>query len=317
MEWIDEAYRENAPLLRGLGYRLLGDVVAAEDLLQETFVRALESPSPEDDAPVLPWLKGVATGLGITFLQRRRARGYSGPWLPMPIETGPGGLEILASRATGSTARYGFAESFSYGFLAALEGLTPEERAALVLRDVFAESEDLVSAALDSAAPAVQDLLARARQRMAAHDARCLAPDDTQRERVRLVLETFLEAVASGQRGALDGLLAHDVTAVTDAGGEFLGARVILEGREQVGEFAWELAGEKAAGMRLDIREINFLPAIVIEFEEPGQGQAPRTVQRIDLDAEGRIATWHAILASGKLNGVSFDGLRPGLGALA
>lgn len=317
MDPVDQAYRENAALLRGLGYRLLGDAMAAEDLVQETFVRALEKPPADLSRGLLPWLKRVATNIGIDQLRRRQHKAYTGPWLPMPLETGAGGVEIAAPHEVQPEARYDRIESLSFGFLVALEVLTPKQRAVLVLRDVLDDSVADVAESLEISEADVKTTLHRARAGMAGYDTARAVPDDARRERVRLALETLLEAVAKGERSAADALLAGGIEAFTDAGGEFFASRKILQGRERVGTFLWNLATKGAPDVRMDIREINFLPALVVELVEPKQGQAPRLVQRIDLDAEGRIATWHAILASGKLAGVSFDGIRPGLGAFA
>src|SRR5215813_13306039 len=85
---LETAFAEHRPFLWSLCYRLCGDAADAEDLVQETFVRALQHPPRRTDVPWRPWLVKVALNLGRDLLRRRRRRGYVGPWLPSPIETG-------------------------------------------------------------------------------------------------------------------------------------------------------------------------------------------------------------------------------------
>ncbi len=75
----------------GLCYRMTGDAADAEDLVQETFARAVTSPPARTDEPWRPWLVRVAVNLARDRLRRRRRKGYTGPWLPSPIETGDEG----------------------------------------------------------------------------------------------------------------------------------------------------------------------------------------------------------------------------------
>src|SRR3954465_6046003 len=81
------SFREHERYLWGLCYRLTGSAAEADDLVQDTFVRAMERPPPRPDEPWRPWLPTGAMTLGKAALRKRRRRGYAGPWLPSPIET--------------------------------------------------------------------------------------------------------------------------------------------------------------------------------------------------------------------------------------
>ena len=128
---LEHAFGEHRPFLWSLCYRLCGDAADAEDLVQDTFVRALQHPPSRTDAPWRPWLVKVALNLGRDLLRRRRRRGYVGPWLPAPVDEPP------AAEGAGPGARYDRLESVTVAFLLALEALTPAQRAVLLLRDVF------------------------------------------------------------------------------------------------------------------------------------------------------------------------------------
>src|SRR5438552_11485670 len=85
---LNDIFKAHERFLWGLCYRLTGNAADADDLVQETFVRALERPPARTDVPWRPWLVRVAVNLGRDLLRRRRRAGYVGPWLPAPIDTG-------------------------------------------------------------------------------------------------------------------------------------------------------------------------------------------------------------------------------------
>src|SRR5262245_37766111 len=118
---VAREYDAHRSFLWGLSYRLTGSAADADDIVQETFVRALARPPARTDAPWRPWLVRVALNLGRDLLRRRRRRRYEGPWLPSPVETdsAPPSFEPAAEGTPAS--RYDLLESLSFAFLLALE----------------------------------------------------------------------------------------------------------------------------------------------------------------------------------------------------
>jgi RNA polymerase sigma factor (sigma-70 family) len=311
---LGDAFRADRRFLWGLCYRLTGSAADADDLVQETFARALARPPARPDAPWRPWLVRVALNLGRDLLRRRRRRGYVGPWLPGPTETGeeesPPAYEHPGEAGAGTEGRYDLLESVSFAFLLALEALTPRQRAVLLLRDVFDYSVREAAEALGMSAVAVKTTHHRARRAMREYDrARCI-PTRALQERTRAVLERFVAGLATGDRAAVEALLAEDVRAVSDGAGEVHAARVPIVGRARVARFYANLAARRGPLARLELRLLNGLPALVAELPPGPPGEARRFVLRCDLDAAGRIARLHTILAARKLAGVPFPPAR-------
>ena len=115
---------------------MTGNAADADDLVQETFVRAIKRPPPRTDEPWHLWLVRVAINLSRDLLRQRKRQSYEGQWLPSPIETVPPTFDPPDESGNPAT-RYDLIESVSFAFLLALEALTPTQRAVLVLRDVF------------------------------------------------------------------------------------------------------------------------------------------------------------------------------------
>src|SRR6476646_10200054 len=135
-----QTYDNDKRFLWGRGYRMTGSAADADDIVQDTFVKALEKPPIDLDAPLRPWLVKVALNLSRDQLRRRRRREYFGPWLPSPVVTegdGPLRMDEPTAPELSPVARYDLMESVTIAFLLALEALTPTQRAVLLLREVF------------------------------------------------------------------------------------------------------------------------------------------------------------------------------------
>ena len=184
-----DVFAAHRRLLWGLCYRLTGSSADADDLVQETFVRAMERPPEHADVPWRPWLVRVATNLALDLLRYRRRRAYVGPWLPAPIETGdeasPPSYELVVDERTTTEGRYDLVESVSFAFLLALEALAPKQRAVLLLRDVFDFTVAETADALGLTPENVKTTHHRARRAMAAYDRRRCVPTRALQERTR------------------------------------------------------------------------------------------------------------------------------------
>src|SRR5262249_25823112 len=234
--------------------------------------RALTRPPARRDDPWRPWLVRVAMNLALDVLRRRRRRAYVGPWLPSPIETdddeppahepvvvGPDGHPLTTE------GRYDLMESVSFGFLLALEALTPRQRAVLLLRDVFDYSVADAAAALAMSEPNVKTTHHRARVAMAAYD-RARLPRTTERTAAtRETLGRFLVALNDAEPRAVETMLAADVRAYSDGGGEFIAAKVPIVGTQKVARFFWKLTHLHPTGASRRITELNGVPALVVD----------------------------------------------------
>jgi len=308
--FLADLFREHRQFLWGVCYRMTGSAADAEDLVQETFVRALERPPGRPDEPWRPWLVRVAMNLARDWLRRRKRRAYVGPWLPAPIETGdevsPPAFEPAVDGEHTTEGRYDLLESVSFAFLLALEALTPQQRAVLLLRDVFDYSVRDTAAALAMSEPNVKTTHHRARQAMQAYDRTRCVPTRELQDRTREALAQFMTSLLSGDVPAIEAMLADSVHALSDGGGEFFAARKPLIGRERVIRFHWNLWRRRMEGARFAARMINGLPAVIGEFQTGKPGEPPRLVFRCDIDAQGRITALHSVVTTRKLAAIDF-----------
>jgi RNA polymerase sigma-70 factor (ECF subfamily) len=294
-------------MLWGLCYRLTGCAADADDIVQETFVRALERGRTADDPTWRAWLVRVAVNRGLDVLRTRKRRGYGGPWLPSPIETG---LEERAGDRSADTpeARYEQLESVTFAFLLALDALTPKQRAVLLLRDVFDYSAAETGDVLDMSAENVRITHHRARHAMQAYDRDRCRPTRERQERTQDALQNLLRCLFTQDAAGLETLLAESVRTMTDGGGEYTAIPRTLIGRAAVAVLHLRVARRRAAGSRIEVRVVNGLPALVIEYASAVRRQAPRAVLCCQVGADGRITALHSVLASRKLTAIRFGG---------
>lgn len=257
---MTDALDRNRPRLSALAYRMLGVRADAEDAVQETSIRWLAA---DRDAIANPqaWLTRVCTRLCIDMLRRRRAErdAYVGPWLPEPLAEEAADLPVLA-------------ESLRLAFLLMLERLTPAERAALLLHDVFEAGYDEIAEALGTSEAASRQHVSRARRHIAAERQRFQpAPKAEQ-----ALMGRFMAAVAEGDLVALTTCLAADARFVSDGGGKVTAALNIIEGRDKVARFFAKAGGKMNAAWQLRAARLNGAPALVGVVD--GRAQAALTL---------------------------------------
>jgi RNA polymerase sigma-70 factor, ECF subfamily len=293
------------PLLWNVAYRMTGDAFEADDVVQETFARALRSPPKDASRPLRPWLVTVAANLGRDALRRRKRRGYPGPWLPTPVDDGEldDPLARIADDAVPVDARYDLKESATYAFLIAVEVLTPSQRAVLVLRDVLGWSTEETAAALSVSVDAAKQTLSRARKRMAAYDAARAVPSAEMSARTRHALQRLSAALAMGDVDAVAALLVQDATFASDAGGEFTAATREVKGAENVAKLLVGILRKGASlfELRVTERTLNGLPALLLEIDEPPGRLPARQVTIVDVDDAGRVRSVRNVMATRKL----------------
>lgn len=258
--------------LFALAYRMLGSVADADDILQEASMR-LASARPI--ASKGAWLTTVVTRLCLDQLRScaRQREVYVGPWLPEP-------LTVDIAPASSQEEQVGLSESVSTAFMVLLERLSPLERAAFVLHEVFGASHSEVAGVLGREEPACRQLVHRARAHVAAGRRR-FEPSDEVHARI---LGAFLNALATGDAAALEALLVEDVIAITDGGGKVKSARRPVLGRSRVARFLVGLARKYLSNVQAQVRTINAQPGLVL--------RAPQAVAIVVLDiADGCIRT--------------------------
>ena len=294
---ISGAFAEHQRLIWGLCYRMLGTVADADEVLQETFIRALEK-RPSEDRPLRPWLVRVAANLSRDRLRKRRRAPYIGQWLPSPIDTGPQEPLPWLRQIPAADDRLALSQSASYAWLLAVEALTPNQRAVLVLREVMELSTTETASALDMSASNVKVTLHRAHRALRPLKDRPDPEEGTSAEAARLLAQLGL-ALESGDLDAVLALLTDDAVAISDGGGAYHAAMNAVRGARQVAKLYLGLV-KKSPGAHFDLRLINGMPAVITWWDAPKPGFAPRAVLAIDVRA-GKIDRIWSVLAPGKL----------------
>ncbi|WP_156727329.1 RNA polymerase sigma factor SigJ [Streptomyces apocyni] len=256
------AFEEQRPRLWGIAYRILGLVSDAEDAVQEAWLRWQALPDGEVADP-RAYLTTVISRICYDQLGSARARRerYVGPWLPEPV--------LTADDTTGPEDRVTLDESVGFALLTVLERLTPAERTAFVLHDVFAVPFPEIAEAVGRTPDSVRQLASRARKRVRAEAPR----RSVDRGEHRRAVDAFLTAAVEGDFDGLLKVLDPGVVWRSDGGGKAVAARVPIHGAEQVARFAQRLArglGQGAA-VRMSVRDVNGAPGLV--FVDPVEGQ--------------------------------------------
>ena len=208
-------FEAQRPRLLRLAYRMLGSVAEAEDVVQDAWLRWSEA-SGIDSPPA--WLTRVVTRLCLDRMKSARARreAYFGTWLPEPL--------------LGTEEPESIADDVTLTLMLALERLSPLERAAFLLHDVFEVSLGDVAAALGRDAAAVRQLAVRARRHVQEAKPRYTV-EDAEAERIA---QAFFNAARDGDTAALQDLLAEDVVIHSDGGGRVLAFRNPIRGIARV-----------------------------------------------------------------------------------
>lgn len=262
-----------------MAYRMLGSVAEAEDVVQEALLRLHRALSDGEriESP-RAFATTVATRLAIDELRSARARRetYVGEWLPEP----------LVVDASGDPARQAeMADSLSLAFLVLLESLSPEQRAVLLLRDVFDYGFDEVALIVGKSEDNVRQLAVRARRHVDERRPRF----ETSREQRDELARRFFAAALGGDLGELEALLAHDVVLRGDGGGKAPALARALEGRSRVGRTLtnWIRRGQRV-GASLRPVEVNGEPGALL------------------LDGEGAVIGVMALeIAGGEVRGIN------------
>jgi RNA polymerase sigma factor (sigma-70 family) len=302
---LERDFARHRQFLFGLCYRMTGSAADAEDLVQDTFERALVQPPPDATRELRPWLTRVAINLAVDQLRKRKAAKYRGTWLPEPVPT-----ESLIDPAADGGGHYDLLESVTFAFLLALEALSPVQRAVLLLRDVFDYSVRETSSAMSLSEANVKTSLFRARATLAGYDAQRCIPTAALRKRTERALQRFMLHLATDNVHGIEAMLREDVVALNDPGERFVAACKPIVGREKVSFFHRKIGRffeVMDPNPRFAVCELNGLPALLFAFEPQRNDVSARDVVRLELDRHGKITQIHTILAPDKLRRVRFD----------
>jgi RNA polymerase sigma-70 factor (ECF subfamily) len=251
--------------LINLAYRLLGSLAEAEDAVQETYARWYAMSRLQQEAIESPgaWLTTVASRICLDLLGSARARRerYVGEWIPEPL---PDPAQWISGRPGGATAdpadRVTLDESVSMAFLVVLESMTPAERVALILHDVFGYSFAEVAQIAGRTPAACRQLASSARRRIRASQ----APPAQAPRQARLVRD-FKKAWEAKDIDALIGLLDPGATMTADGGGLVSAALRPIDGGEQIARYVIDIAGRAPSNVTILERTVNGQPGLVAQ----------------------------------------------------
>ncbi|HLU29998.1 MAG TPA: RNA polymerase sigma factor SigJ [Glycomyces sp.] len=217
------AFEALRPRLVGVAYGLLGTLAEAEDAVQEAWIR-LQRSDLDAIVDLAGWLVTTTSRIALDILRSARVRreSYVGPWLPEPVETAPDPADSVA-----------LADSMSWAMLVVLETLSPAERAAFVLHDVFGVGFGEIAEALGREPAACRKLASRARAHVEARKPRFDVDPEAHRE----VVDAFAEAAGSGDYEALLRVLDPEAVLISDGGGVVRAALEPIRTGEKVARF--------------------------------------------------------------------------------
>ncbi len=263
----DEEFEELRPSAFAIAYRMLGSVSEAEDVVQEGFLRLhrareggerIESPRA--------YLSTVVSRLSLDELRSARVRRetYVGEWLPEPL---------LVNPDDDPARKLEMADSLSLAFLVLLESLSPEQRAAFLLHEVFDEPYDRIAEIVGTSEPNARQLVTRARRHVEERRGGRVRYAASREQREQLA-SRFFAAAEEGDLEGLEELLAHDVVLHADGGGKAPAIRRAVHGRTNVARtlIAGLRRGSRIGGFTVRRQEVNGQPGALF------------------LDREGRLA---------------------------
>ncbi len=286
------AFESLRPRLFGIAYRMLGVVADAEEVVQEAFLRWQQTTEALRSNEA--WLVSVATRIAIDRLRRAESEraAYRGGWLPAPVATPPPDRDAE------------LADDLSLGFLLMLERLTPEERAAFLLREVFDTDYAEIARTLDKTEAACRQLVHRAKQHMRRPPRRPqVAPDVRER-----LARRFVEALRAEDRDGVLALLTDDALLAADGGGRVPSVPETQHGAERVAQLLVgferatraELVRRTSLPQEHDVVWLNGEPAV---FTMADGKLLFATILHLEGD---RIAAMYRVLNPSKLAGLGF-----------
>jgi RNA polymerase sigma-70 factor (ECF subfamily) len=244
-------FDSHRPRMQGIAYRMLGSMAEAEEVVQDAWLRWHEAAKDTFDSAEA-WLVTVVTRLSIDRLRAAKVQRehYIGAWMPEPMLTeAPDTPEQLLERA----------DNISVAFLAVLERLAPEARAAFLLREVFDADYDEVARTLGKTEAACRQLVHRAKAQVQEGRPRFTVPRETHER----LLRAFADAAARGSMQDLKALMAEDVELIGDGGGKVQTFSKILRGSQRLAQLYYSLWRRMGPVVRMEMVDINGEPGLL------------------------------------------------------
>lgn len=246
---MNPSLTELRPRLMSVAYRMLGSVTDAEDAVQDAFLRLHTAPevtSPEG------FLVRTTTRRCLDQLRaNQRRRNYIGPWVPEPVETKTETSPAMLS------------ESLTQAFLLMLERLSPDERAAFLLRNVFDYDYAVIADILGKTEINVRQIFSRATARLDEHKQR-FRPD---RAVAESLATRFMTACRQGDLSAVERMLVEDAEVHSDGGGQVSAARVVIRGRRRAARFLVGVFRKRLRTCQIHTATVNREPGLVFATE--------------------------------------------------
>ncbi|OLT37003.1 RNA polymerase subunit sigma-24 [Actinomadura sp. CNU-125] len=276
---LDDEWALHRPAVFGAAYRITGSVADADDIVQDTWLRAADA-SLDDVRDLRAWLITVAARRAYDVLRSARARrvDYVGPWLPEPLLTGPDAAEPVLVDDTLGTA-----------MLLVMEELSPPERVAFVLYRAFGVPYERIAEVLGKTPAACRQLVSRAGRKVAA------APPPSGGPEGARVLAAFRAAYERRDEAALLELLDPDAAYTTDGGGRVFAARKVVRGAARIATAL--LRTSVNYGFRSTPAEVNGGPGMLVHRD--GRLVA---IDALEI-ADGRVVAYRRVLNPAKLDG--------------
>ncbi|WP_440532986.1 RNA polymerase sigma-70 factor [Variovorax sp. YR566] len=244
-------FDRHRPRLQGIAYRMLGSMAEAEEVVQDAWLRWHEAAKDTFDSAEA-WLVTVVTRLSIDRLRAAKVQRehYIGAWMPEPMLTeAPDTPEQLLEHA----------DNISVAFLAVLERLAPEARAAFLLREVFDADYEEVARTLGKSEAACRQLVHRAKVQVQEGRPRFTVPRETHER----LLRAFADAAARGSLQDLKALMAEDVELIGDGGGKVQTFSKILRGSQRLAQLYYSLWRRMGPAVRMEMVDINGEPGML------------------------------------------------------
>ena len=273
--------------LFGIAYRMIGTTADAEDIVQEAYLRWHQANTEEIRSPEA-WLVSVVTRLSIDKLRKASVERekYIGEWLPEPL---------IAGASPSPEEKLETSSNLSMAYMVLLERLTPVERAAFLLHDVFDCAYPLIANILRKSEAACRQVVHRARQRVRSEKSRFKASDAA----LRSLINQVMAAADAGDDATLLSLFAKDATLTSDGGGVVPAARRVVHGRSRIARLYLLLAKRLGNRLRKEILIINGEPGLVMYLDG-----APLATVSFATDGAS-ITALYTVLNPNKLHGLS------------